>query len=151
MFRGRYEHFIDAKGRLALPAAFKKELSQLPESDDRLIITTHVSAPCLVAYPIPEWRGFEERLSKLPQFDPSVTMLRRLYVGGAIECALDKHGRVLIPPVLREYAALEKEIYWVGGMKTIEIWSKANWNEVVEKARQSAGQALLERLGELGI
>ncbi len=149
MFRGRYEHSLDAKGRLALPAAFKKALSKT--GDEILIVTTHISSPCLVAYPPGEWEAFEQRLAKLPQFEPSVMMLRRLYVGGAMECAIDKQGRMLIPPVLREYANLEREACWVGGMKTLEIWSKKSWFEIVEDARKDVGADVLAKLGELGI
>ena len=149
MFRGRYEHTIDAKGRLALPSAFKKELEKV--GDEPLIVTTHISSPCLVAYPLSEWQRFEERLAKLPQFEPSVMALRRLYVGGAMECAIDKQGRVLIPPVLREYARLERDVYWVGGMRTLEIWAKPAWLEVVEKEREKVSPDLLSKLGELGI
>ena len=146
MFRGRYEHTIDPKGRLALPSAFKKELGE-----ELFVVITHISSPCLVAYPIVEWQRFEERLAKLPQFEPSVMTLRRLYVGGAIECAIDKQGRVLIPPVLREYARLERDAYWVGAMRTLEIWSKPAWHEVVEKERAAVSQDVLSKLGELGI
>jgi MraZ protein len=150
MFRGRYEHTIDPKGRLALPSTFRKELAAIGE-DEPLIVTTHISSPCLVAYPLPEWQRFEERLAKLPQFEPSVMMLRRLYVGGAMECPVDKQGRVLIPPVLREFAKLEREAYWVGAMRTLEIWSKPKWHEVIESAREQVDRGVLEKLGELGI
>jgi MraZ protein len=78
-------------------------------------------------------------------------MLRRLYVGGAMECPIDKQGRVLVPPVLREYAKLDRDVYVVGAMRTMEIWSKEAWHEVVEKARTAVGQDVLQKLGELGI
>lgn len=149
MFRGRYEHSVDAKGRLALPSAFKKVLAA--QGTDHLVVTTHVSSPCLVAYPPDEWKAFEERLAALPQFDPSVMLMRRLYVGSAMDCAVDKQGRVLVPPVLREYAGLDKDAYWVGGMKTMEIWSKANWQAEVEARRPDVGPDVLQKLGELGI
>jgi MraZ protein len=149
MFRGRYEHSVDPKGRIALPSAWKRSIVE--KGEGALVITTHLSEPCLVAYPEEEWSAFEDRLSKLPQFDPSVMKLRRLYVGGAMDCPSDKQGRVLIPTVLREYAALEKEIYWVGAIKTIEIWSKAKWNERVESSRQTVTADDLAKLGELGI
>jgi MraZ protein len=149
MFRGRFEHAIDVKGRLQLPSTFKKELQE--SGDDLLIITTHISSPCLVAYPVVEWKRFEERLAKLPQFEPSVMTLRRLYVGGAMECAIDKQGRVLLPQVLREYAQIDRDVYWVGAMKTVEVWAKESWNQVVEKERTAVGRDVLEKLGELGI
>ena len=151
MFRGRYEHSVDAKGRMALPSAFKKALGGTGE--EQLVVTTHISTPCLVVYPPSEWTAFEARLAKLPQFDPSVMALRRLYVGGAMECAIDKQGRVLVPAVLREYAGLELEraAYWVGAMKTMEIWSPSNWHRVVEDSRRAVGPDVLAKLSELGI
>ncbi len=149
MFRGRYEHNIDAKGRLALPASFKKQLAELCVSG--LVVTTHISSPCLVAYPPEEWARFEAKLAQLPQFEPSVMLLRRLYVGGAMDCAIDKVGRVLIPQVLRDYAGLGREVFWVGGMRTLEIWSKQTWNDQVESARSSVRPEVLAKLGELGI
>ncbi|MBK7772890.1 MAG: division/cell wall cluster transcriptional repressor MraZ [Sandaracinaceae bacterium] len=94
MFRGRYEHAIDAKGRTSFPAAFREVLNT--KGDARLVVTTGLEA-CLVAYPMSEWLAFEERLAQLPQFDRSVAMLRRIYVSGAVECEVDKVGRLLIP------------------------------------------------------
>ncbi|MBK8013392.1 MAG: division/cell wall cluster transcriptional repressor MraZ [Deltaproteobacteria bacterium] len=149
MFRGRYEHQLDVKGRLALPAAFKKTLLDAGESN--LVVTPHISSPCLVAYPTAEWEAFEKRIAKLPQFDPSVMMLRRLYVGGAMDCAIDRQGRVLIPQILRDHAAIQREAFWVGGMRTLEIWSKTNWETLVEHARPDVGPDVLAKLGELGL
>lgn len=149
MFRGRYEHNLDEKGRVQLPAAYKRELKRI--ETEILVLTTHISSPCLVAYPLVEWERFEERLAQLPQFEPSVTALRRLYVGSAIECAIDKQGRLLIPPTLREYAALERDAFWVGAMRTFELWSKTNWQAVVEAERKAVSPEVLRRLGEMGL
>ncbi|MCK6549342.1 division/cell wall cluster transcriptional repressor MraZ [Myxococcota bacterium] len=149
MFRGRFEHTVDPKGRLALPATFKKTLASA--GHETLIITTHLSSPCLVAYSLDEWERFEDRVAKLPQFDPAVMKLRRLYVGSASEVEIDKQGRVLLPQVLREHAKLEREAYWVGAMQTMEIWSKAEWQAVVEPEREKVGPEVLAKLSELGI
>lgn len=149
MFRGRYEHQLDPKGRLALPAAFRRVLAEAHEGT--LVVTAHISSPCLVAYPVREWEQFELRLSQLPQFDRNVMLLRRLYVGSAMDCPVDRQGRVLIPPVLRTHAGLEREAYWVGGMKTLEIWSKAAWDASVEAMRAEVDLDVLGKLGELGI
>lgn len=149
MFRGQYEHQLDPKGRLALPAAFRRVLAQTHEST--LIVTAHPSSPCLVAYPVAEWEQFELRLSELPQFDQSVMLLRRLYIGSAMDCPIDRQGRVLIPPVLRNHAGLEKEAYWIGGMKNVEIWSRATWDESYASMREAVDDDVLAKLGELGI
>ncbi|MFW6066971.1 MAG: division/cell wall cluster transcriptional repressor MraZ, partial [Myxococcota bacterium] len=120
MFRGRYEHAIDAKGRTSLPSRFREVLAAGGET--RLVLTTGLE-PCVVAYTMSEWLGFEERLSKLPQFDPNVQMLRRIYVSGAVECDLDRVGRVLIPQTLRDHAQLGREALWAGMGNHIELWS----------------------------
>ena len=104
MFRGRYEHTVDPKGRTSLPSRFREILAD--RSDDRLIVTTAIDAPCLIAYPFAEWQRFEERLMALPQFDPAVVKLKRVYVSSAMECSVDRNGRILIPPVLREHAGI---------------------------------------------
>lgn len=150
MFRGRYEHALDAKGRTSLPARFRDVLSERGES--RLVLTTGLE-PCLVAYPMGEWLDFEERLAKLPQFDPNVTMLRRIYVSGAVECDLDKLGRLLIPAGLRDHAALGRQVLWAGMGRYVELWSKARFDglqsEVGDDAELRANMA--RRLAELGL
>lgn len=149
MFRGRYEHSLDAKGRLALPAAFKKVLAGAGE--EQLVVTTHISSRCLVAYPLSEWRAFETKFDALPQFEPSVMTMRRLYFGHAMDCPIDRTGRVLVPATLREYARIEREAFWVGGMRTMEIWSPDAWRAEVEPQREAVGPEVLAKLGELGL
>lgn len=142
MFRGLHDHTIDPKGRVSLPVRFRELLSG--QGDDRLIITTAID-PCLVAYPIAEWTAFEERLSKLPQFDPNVLKLKRIYVAAATECPIDKQGRVMIPPELREYAGISKDVIFAGMVKTVELWSKERWQENGRLSREEAadvGKAL---------
>jgi MraZ protein len=116
------------------------------------VLTTGLDA-CLVAYPMQEWLAFEERLSKLPQFDPSVALLRRVIVSGAVDCEIDKLGRVLVPATLREHAGLEREALWAGMGKHIELWSKDRFatmrREVLDDAQKRA--EVLKRLGELGL
>ena len=133
MFSGRYEHTIDGKGRTSLPARFREILSS-QYSDDRLIVTSLVE-PCLIANPVSEWQTIEQKIRMLPRFDPDVTQVKRVFISGAIECPIDKNGRILIPPSLREFAALEREIVWVGQVNYIEIWSKKNWEKVFKTAR----------------
>lgn len=142
MFRGLHDHTIDPKGRVSLPVRFRELLSG--QGDDRLIVTTAID-PCLVAYPVAEWSAFEERLSKLPQFDPNVLKLKRIYVAAATECLIDKQGRVMIPPELREYAGITKDVIFAGMVKTVELWSKDRWQENGRLSREEAadvGKAL---------
>ena len=150
MFRGLYEHTLDAKGRISLPSHLRDVLlAQGDEGGERLIITTGIDR-CLVAYPPRAWQEFERRLAGLSQFDPAVVQLKRIYVAGATECPLDKHGRLLIPPMLREYAELERDLVWAGMVTTIEIWAKEHWNTQVAASRQDRG-AIAKALTELGL
>lgn len=156
MFRGLHEHTIDAKGRTSFPARLREALNNSDDvgngetgEEDRMIITTGIDR-CLVAYPIAEWRAFEARLAALPQFDPAVVQLKRIYVAGATEVSLDKHGRLLIPPMLREYAELQQHVVWAGMVTTIELWAKERWAEQVAVSRANPG-AVAKALGELGL
>jgi MraZ protein len=150
VFRGRYEHSIDGKGRTSLPARFREVLAANGES--RLIVTTGLE-PCCVAYPLREWEAFEERLSRLPSFDPSVAMLKRIYVSGAVECELDKLGRLLLPAPLREHAGLDKDLLWAGMGRNIELWDKERFEKLSSTALadQAKRADMAKRLAELGL
>lgn len=143
MFRGVYEHQIDAKGRTSLPAKLRDTLTGT--YDERLIITTALD-PCLHAYPVREWEALETALAKRNPMEPGVKTLMRLYVASAQECPLDKLGRVLIPPSLRAHAGLEKDLVWAGMVKVIEVWSVAGWAKAQEEARSAADSADVMRV-----
>ncbi|AFE09479.1 transcriptional regulator MraZ [Corallococcus exercitus] len=147
MFRGVYEHQIDAKGRTSLPAKLRETL--VGAYDERLIVTTALD-PCLHAYPVREWEALETALARRNPMEPGVKTLMRLYVASAQECPLDKLGRLLIPPSLRTYAKLEKDVVWAGMVKVIELWSQEGWAKAQEDARQEATSPdVLRVLGEL--
>jgi transcriptional regulator MraZ len=146
MFRGRFEYTIDEKGRISLPARFREVLSA--NYDERLIITTFDQ--CLWAYPLPEWQLIEEKIASLPQFKSEVKALQRIFVSGATECALDKQGRLIIPPVLREYGDLKKDVLFVGMTKRIEIWSKQRWEDIFAKS-QMLVETSTDDLADLGL
>ncbi len=150
MFRGRYEHAIDAKGRTSVPARFREVLNA--QGEGRLVVTTGLD-PCLVAYPMSEWLAFEDRLAALPQFDPDVVMLKRIYVSGAIECELDKVGRLLIPPSLRKHAGLSREALWAGMGPYIELWSTDRFEALRKEvlADEDRQTSIAKRLAELGL
>jgi MraZ protein len=147
MFRGRYEHTIDAKGRTSLPARYRDVLSSIGE---RRVILTSALDPCLVAYTAPEWSAFEERLAKLPQFDSAVQKLKRIYVSGAIECEVDDSGRILVPPTLRDHAHLKKDVLWAGNGKYAELWDAQAWKKFFETDAEER-QQISARLAELGL
>lgn len=143
MFRGVYEHQIDAKGRTSLPAKLRETL--LGAYDERLIVTTALDG-CLHAYPLREWEVLEQSLAKRNAMEPGVRTLMRLYIAPAQECPVDKLGRILIPPPLREYAALGKEVVWAGMVRVIELWSKEGWSRAQEEARAEATSADVMRV-----
>jgi MraZ protein len=150
VFRGRYEHAIDGKGRTSLPSRFREVL--VAAGDERLVITTGLEEH-LVAYPWTEWLAFEDRLSRLPQFDRQVAMLRRIYVSGAVEVLPDKNGRILIPATLRTHAGLEREALWAGMGRHAELWSKPRFEALRASVLEddAARLEMARRLSELGL
>jgi len=150
VFLGSYEHSMDDKGRVSLPVRFREVLSTL--GDSRLVLTTNVdpAGTCLVAYPIQEWQAFQERIAGLPQFDEAVIRLKRLHIAGASEVTADRQGRVLIPPVLRDYAGLQRTVLFAGLGSNIEIWDRTRWEEERTQAKESLVQ-INEALARLGL
>lgn len=148
MWQGQYEHAIDAKGRTSVPARFRDALAAETPSDS-FVLTAGLD-PCLVAYPLSEWRAFEEKLSKLPRFDPAVVKLRRIYVSAAVEVQVDSQGRVLVPPSLRAHAKLEKEVLWAGMGRYAELWARERWVEATITSEDERA-ALAGKLAELGL
>src|SRR5277367_2535600 len=147
MFRGRYEHTIDAKGRTSVPARYRDALDA---AGDRRIVLTSALDPCLVAYTSAEWAAFEERIGKLPQFDRAVQKLRRIYVSGAVECDIDDVGRILVPPTLRDHARLKKDVLWAGAGRYAELWDTEEWRRCFETTDEEK-QGIASRLAELGL
>jgi MraZ protein len=146
VFRSRYEHTIDAKGRLSVPARFRDVLAE--RYDDRLVLTTFDQ--CLVAYPFAEWQGIEEKLASMSMASPEVAAFTRLFISGATECEIDKLGRILIPQALRDHAKLDKDVVIAGQLKKFEIWSKPLWDEEMSKARAQLAQ-LRGAVAQLGL
>ena len=142
MFRGRYEHTLDSKGRLSIPARFRETLSG--DGDGRLVITTFDD--CLIAYPYQEWCILEERIAALPEFKRDTRSFLRFFYSSASDCTIDKLGRILVPQPLREYAKLEKEIIVVGVFKQFEIWSKDMWLSAEKEASKDETGNMLDRL-----
>ena len=127
MFRGQFVHSVDAKGRISLPARFRDVL--LADKDARFVLTPALFDPCLHLYPMVAWQEFEQKVSELPSLDPNAVRFRRMYVSAAVECELDKAGRVLVPPHLRERAQLDKsEALWAGMGRILELWSRSRWD-----------------------
>jgi MraZ protein len=147
-FTGVYQHQIDAKGRTSLPSRFREVLAA--QGADKLFVTTDLFDGCLQAYGPAQWTAFTQKVAALSQFDPSVRLLVRSFVAPAQECPVDKVGRILIPPPLREHAGLADEVTWAGTVERIEIWSPARWLETQKAARAPEAQAqLAARLHQL--
>jgi MraZ protein len=134
VFRGQFQHSIDAKGRVSLPARFRDAF--VADGDPRLILTPAPFDPCLHLYPFRAWQAFEEKLSELPSLDPRIVRFRRLYVSPAMELELDRAGRLLIPPPFREKADLQKDVFWAGMGRLIEVWSKSLWDDATSMSTE---------------
>jgi len=122
MFMGEYNHTIDAKGRLIIPAEFRKLLGV------EFVLTKGLDG-CLYIYPMDEWEAFEEKLRALPLTNKNARTFSRFFVAGAVSCELDKQGRILVPQTLREFAGLDKDVVVMGNLNHIEVWSKEKWSE----------------------
>ena len=146
MFRGRFEHIIDSKGRISIPAKYRELLAE--KHDERLIITNFDR--CLVAYPYEEWRNVEEKIGSLSMVKKEAKVFQRFFVSGAAECPIDKLGRILIPPTLRSYARLERDVVFAGMLKKFEIWSKERFLEEIKGAEENF-DAMAETLAALGL
>lgn len=146
MFTGWSEHSIDSKGRLAIPARFRDVLKA--KRDDRLVITT--SDRCLVCYPYEDWRTLADRVGQMSQLNPVVQKFRRWYISGATECSLDKQGRILIPPTLREFASLDGQALLAGMQKNFEIWTKERWMDERTRIQENFDE-LASFMAELGV
>jgi len=142
MFSGHHEHILDSQGRVAIPAAFRMALSG-DGGKPFMLSENYDSGPrCLLAYPVGEWQALAGQLQGRSPFDENVIRLRRLVFGGAFECTLDKQGRVLVPPEMREYAGFGKQLIWVGAGTYAELWERDRWRDERSRVRESAGVIL---------
>lgn len=126
MFRGINAIHIDGKGRLAIPTRYRDALSK---EDDALVVTIDTEETCLLLYPLQQWQLIEEKIQRLPSFDPVSRRIQRLLIGHATDVTLDSAGRLLLPQVLRDYAKLDKRVVMVGQGSKFEVWSENLWEE----------------------
>jgi MraZ protein len=127
MFRGVTILNLDAKGRMAMPSKYRERLQQ--QGNGQLVVTLDMNDPCLLIYPVPEWEDIERKLVRLPSLNQQAMRIKRLLLGHASEVELDSHGRILLPPALRELVKLDKRIILLGQGNKFEVWDEQTWNE----------------------
>ena len=143
MFIGEYQHNIDQKGRLAVPAKFRKILS-------KGAVVTKGLDDCLFLYTKEEWEKLAEKLAALPISKANTRAFARLMLAGAMEVEIDKQGRMLLPDYLRQYASMKKKVIIAGLYNRLEIWDELKWNKY-KKGTESKSGDIAEALGELGV
>ena len=127
MFMGEFQHTIDGKGRLIVPAKFRETLG------DKFVATKGLDN-CLFVYPLGEWQALEQKLKSLPFTRADARAFVRFFFSGATECEIDKQGRILLPANLREYAKLDKDVVVLGVSSRVEIWSADEWSKYSSEA-----------------
>ena len=141
MLIGEYEHTLDTKGRISMPAKLRKDMGET------FILTKGLDG-CLFAFSNDEWMNFETKLKALPLSDKNARNFVRFFLAGATECEIDKQGRFLIPGNLRVSASLEKEAVIIGVGTRLEIWDKATWES---KDEEISADEIAENMTMLGI
>lgn len=131
MFRGATSINLDSKGRLAIPTRYRTSL--IEECEGCFVCTVDVFQPCLLLYPLPAWKNIEQMLLGLSTFDPNQRRIQRVMLGFASECEMDKAGRILLSPVLRQHAQLEQQIMFVGQLNKFEIWQEQQWRNQIHE------------------
>jgi MraZ protein len=134
VFRGVTHLALDAKGRLAIPARYRDALAGPAAEAFRALIVTADPSRCLLVYPRAAWEPIQARLMALSSFNEQIRGLQRLLVGHADEVEMDGAGRVLIPPALRQYAALDHRVVLVGQGSKFELWDEGKWQAETERA-----------------
>ena len=141
LLMGEYEHSLDAKGRLIMPAKLRQDVG------DKFILSKGLDG-CLFAFSMQEWLNFENKLKSLPLSDKNARSFVRFFLAGATECEIDKQARFLIPNNLRQAAKLEKEAVIIGVGTRLEIWNKETWQKCDEDI---SAEEIAENMANLGI
>ncbi|POZ57782.1 Transcriptional regulator MraZ [Lysinibacillus sphaericus] len=137
---GEYQHSVDAKGRLIVPAKFREALGET-------FVVTRGLDNCLFGYPMDEWRKLEEKLKGLPMTKKDTRAFARFFFSGATEVEIDKQGRINIPSTLMQHAHLIKECVVLGVSNRIEIWAKDAWESYFAESEQSFNEIAENMIG----
>jgi MraZ protein len=150
MFRGANKLTLDAKGRMVMPTRYRERLQEL--CGGKLVVTVDKDQ-CLLIYPLPDWEEIERKLMRLPTLNPRARSLQRLMVGHATDLELDGHGRVLLPPKLREFGLLTRDAMLIGQGSRFELWDEARWDERQNEwlASEEVAPDLPDELGNLSL
>lgn len=143
MFIGEYQHNIDEKGRMAIPAKFRSTLN-------KGAVVTRGLDNCLFLYTKDEWKKLASKLASLPISQANSRAFARLMLAGAMDVEIDKQGRILVPDYLRKYASMDKKVIIAGLYNRLEIWDQTKWNQY-SKGAESKSNDIAEALGELGV
>ncbi|MGI6225216.1 MAG: division/cell wall cluster transcriptional repressor MraZ [Peptococcales bacterium] len=138
MFMGEYQHTIDDKGRLIMPAKFREGLGE------KFVVTKGLDG-CLFVYPMEEWQVLEQKLRNLPFTKADARAFARFFFSGATECEFDKQGRILLPTNLRDHGKLQKDVFIIGVSTRLEIWSREVWEDYSNKT-QGSYEELAEKM-----
>lgn len=152
MFRGATLVNLDSKGRLAVPTRYRDQL--IEDASGQMVCTIDIHNPCLLLYPLPEWEIIEQKLSRLSTMNYLERRVQRLLLGHASECQMDNAGRMLLAPVLRQHARLNKQVMLVGQFNKFEVWDEATWLRQIEddiQAERTSSDTLSDRLLDLSL
>ncbi len=138
-FLGEYEVTLDSKGRFLLPAAFKK---QLPEDWGNQFVVSRGIEPCLTLYPMKTWEPIFTKISLLNDFETKVRQFQRQFLNGATNIEMDSAGRLLVPPQLKDYAGLDKDVVLFAKVNKIEIWDSTKYKQFFENFSSESFSAL---------
>lgn len=143
MFIGEYNHNLDTKGRLAIPAKFRSMLKK------GAVVTRGIDN-CLFLYSKTEWEKIAKKLSQLPISQAKARAFSRLMLAGAMDVDFDNQGRIMLPEYLRSFAGLSKKTIVAGLYDRLEIWDEEAWGKYKEGTEKESAQ-IAEALGELGV
>lgn len=143
MFIGEYNHSIDEKGRIAIPVKFREELG-------RGAVVTRGLDNCLFVYTADEWKKLADKLATLPISKANTRAFSRLMLAGAMDCEVDKQGRIMLPEFLRKFAGIKRKAVVAGLFNRLEIWDESTWNKYKTVTEKDSSD-IAEALGELGV
>ncbi len=143
MFIGEYTATIDEKGRISIPAKFRTQLKAK-------VVVTRGLDNSLFLYNVDEWKKLAEKLASLPISTANTRAFSRLMLAGAMDCDIDKQGRIVLPGYLKEFAKISKKLVFAGLYNRIEIWSEDLWTSYKAQTEKESNQ-IAEQLGDLGV